>query len=83
MTSSIGSFEAKTHLPALLERVQKGERITITKHGAPVAMLVPIKASSHQECKQVIAALKEFGRRRSLPQGLTVRDLIEEGRRFS
>jgi prevent-host-death family protein len=82
MSNSIGSFEAKTHLPALLERAQKGEHITITKHGVPVAMLVPAKASSHQERRQVIAALKEFRRGHTVPQGLAVRDLIEEGRRF-
>ena len=38
---SIGAFAAKTHLSALLERVEKGESITITKHGLPVARLVP------------------------------------------
>ena len=32
---TIGAFEAKTHLSALLERVSKGEKITITRHGAP------------------------------------------------
>jgi prevent-host-death family protein len=82
VSDSVDSFEAQIHLPALLERAQKGEDITITKHGVPVAMLVPAKASPHQGHKQVIDALKEFGRCRSLPQGLTVRDLTEEGRRF-
>ncbi|MGO8719641.1 MAG: type II toxin-antitoxin system Phd/YefM family antitoxin [Acidobacteriaceae bacterium] len=80
--SSVGSFEAKTHLPALLERVQRGERITITKRGVPVAMLVPAQPQSRQGRKQIIAELKEFGRGHSLPRGMTVRDLIEEGRRF-
>jgi len=37
----IGAFDAKTHLSALLDRVAKGERITITRHGVPAAMLVP------------------------------------------
>ena len=37
----VGSYHAKTHLPRLLKRVARGERITITRHGAPVAMLVP------------------------------------------
>ncbi|MFP4085845.1 MAG: type II toxin-antitoxin system Phd/YefM family antitoxin, partial [Desulfobacteraceae bacterium] len=36
---TVGAYEAKTHLPKLLERVMKGERITITKHGVPVAVL--------------------------------------------
>jgi prevent-host-death family protein len=35
---TIGAYEAKTHLPKLLERVIKGERITITKYGVPVAV---------------------------------------------
>jgi len=37
----VGAYEAKTHLPELLERVIKGERITITRHGVPVAVLQP------------------------------------------
>lgn len=78
----VGSFEAKTHLSALLERVEKGEQITITRRGVPVAMLVPAGSHTRKERKQIIAELKEFGRRHSLPRGKTVRDLIEEGRRF-
>jgi len=38
----VGSYEAKTNLPSLLDRVQHGELITITRHGKPVARLVPI-----------------------------------------
>ena len=38
---TVGSFEAKTHLPQLLERAAKGEEFTITKRGKPVARLVP------------------------------------------
>jgi len=39
--ATVGSYQAKTHLPRLLGRVARGERITITRHGTPVAMLVP------------------------------------------
>ena len=35
----IGAYKAKTHLPELIERVRRGERITITKRGKPVAEL--------------------------------------------
>jgi prevent-host-death family protein len=80
--STVGAFDAKTHLPALLERAQKGEHITITKHGVPVARLVPAASGVRKERRRVIAELKEFGKGRSLPEGMTVRDLIEEGRRF-
>ncbi len=38
----IGAYEAKTHFPKLLARVQKGERFVITRHGRPVAELVPL-----------------------------------------
>jgi prevent-host-death family protein len=40
--SSIGAFEAKTHFAQLLERAERGEAITITRRGRPVARLVPI-----------------------------------------
>jgi prevent-host-death family protein len=79
---SVGAFEAKTHFAALLERAAKGERITITKRGVPIAVLGPVEASGDSKRAQAIAELKEFGKGRKLPDGLTVRDLIEEGRRF-
>ena len=80
--STIGAFEAKTHLSALLERASKGERITITKRGTPLAVLVPAEPHPRKDRKQVIKELKQFGRGRSLRKGAKVRDLIEEGRRF-
>ena len=79
--ATVGSYEAKTHLPALLERVQAGERITITKHGVPVAMLVPAGKQGKKDTREVIAQLKAFGHGRKLPEGVTVRDLIAQGRR--
>ena len=42
--AEVGSYEAKTHLSGLLDRVERGERITITRHGVPVAVLVPASA---------------------------------------
>jgi prevent-host-death family protein len=79
---TIGAFEAKTHLSSLLERVSKGERIAITKHGVPVALLVPVNAASEPDRNAVIDELKAFGHGRALPKGVTIRDLIEEGRRY-
>jgi prevent-host-death family protein len=80
--ATVGAFEAKTHLPALLKRVEKGEEITITNRGVPVALLVPPRPRIKKDIDQVIAELKEFGKGRSLPPGMTIRDMIEEGRRF-
>lgn len=80
---SVGSFEAKTHLAQLLERVAKGEEFTITKHGKPVARLVPATdVKPKPDVRQVIEQLKAFSKGNTLGKGVTVRDLIEEGRRF-
>ena len=80
---NIGSFEAKTHLPQLLERVAQGEEFTITKHGKPVAKLVPIIAAKPRpDVRQVIEELKAFSKGNTLGKGITIREMIEDGRRF-
>ena len=80
---SVGSFEAKTHLPQLLERVAQGEEFTITRHGKPVARLVPATpASPKPDVRQVIAEMRAFRKGNTLGEGITIRDLIEEGRRY-
>ena len=79
--ATVGSYEAKTHLPSLIARVAKGEQITITKHGVPVAKLVPVETSRKRDRTEVIRQIEEFGRGRSL-KGITIRELIQEGRRF-
>ena len=81
--NTVGSFEAKTHLAQLLERVAQGEEFTITKHGKPVARLVPATTVEVKpDVRQVIAELKAFSRGNTLGDGLTIRELIEEGRRY-
>ena len=80
MTLSVGAFEAKTHLSKLLDRVSRGERITITKHGVPVAVLAPPDGRNRPGVDAVIQELRRFRGGRSL-KGLTIRQLIDEGRR--
>ena len=75
----VGAFEAKTHLSQLLERVSRGERITIEKHGVPVAVLQPVDARV-KPAGEVIAELRQFRKGRRLG-GVTLRALAEEGRR--
>jgi prevent-host-death family protein len=77
---SVGVYEAKTQLPRLLNRVARGERITITRHGVPVALLVPSVAPARRPLADVIAELQTFGRGRTL-KGLSLRTLIASGRR--
>jgi prevent-host-death family protein len=78
----VGAFEAKTHLAALLDRVQKGERITITRNGKPAAILIPVceeKAKlTHDEIMERMRAI----RTRTNPDTMTVKEMINEGRRF-
>ncbi len=77
--SEVGAYEAKTHLPRLLKRVAKGERITITRHGVPVAELVPVR-HHRMTPEEAVARLREFRKGVKL-RGLSIRELIEEGRR--
>lgn len=77
---TVGAYEAKTHLPKLLERVLQGERITITKHGVPVAVLQPPDPEKHVDTQSVIRELRKLRDRQSLG-GLSIRDMLEEGRR--
>lgn len=78
--SSVGAYEAKTHLPKLLERVAEGEEITITRHGVPVARLVPAGRSGSRPAQETIAELKAFRRGKRLGK-LSLRELMEAGRR--
>lgn len=78
---TIGAYAAKTHLPRLLDEVEKGERITITKHGRPVAMLVPPGADIPLDAEDLMRRMREFRQGHSLG-GITIRELIEEGRRY-
>lgn len=77
---TVGSFEAKTQLSALLERVAGGERIAITRRGVPVALLVPMPAAQKPDPKAAARRIRELRQGSSL-RGLTIRQLIEQGRR--
>lgn len=78
---TVGSYEAKTRLPELLRMVEEGGRVVITRHGHPVALLVPPAGAPDRTTAEAVAELAAFGRGRYLGPGLTVRDLLEEGRR--
>ena len=79
MPSEIGAYEAKTHLPALLQRVERGEQFIITKHGRAIARLVPIGRSGPDRRREAVERLMDFSKGRVL--GVPVKQLIEEGRR--
>lgn len=76
---TIGAYEAKTHLPQLLKRVSRGEIITITKHGVPVATLQAPAAIVRRPIREVIADLRQFRQEHHF-DGISIREMIEEGR---
>lgn len=76
--TKVGAYEAKTHLPRLLERVAGGERITITRHGVPVALLVPVSGADPRPVVEIVNELRSFRQGRRLEGSLE--EMIEEGR---
>jgi prevent-host-death family protein len=81
MSMEVGAFEAKTQLSKLLELVRKGEKVVITKHGVPVAQLVPPDSKERTDTSLVIKELSGI-RNRTKAGKDTIRSLIAEGRRF-
>jgi prevent-host-death family protein len=57
VTRTVGAFEAKTHFSALLEEIERGREITITKHGRPVAKLVPVADRQRMTAAEAIEGL--------------------------
>ena len=78
MSATVGAFEAKTHLSSLLQRVEAGEVVTITKHGRPIARLVPVNQSESRDWKAFWARVDE--RRVRSGSRADIKRSIEEGR---
>ncbi len=81
MAIQVGALEAKTHLSRLLAAVQQGERVTITRRGRPVAVLVPfdeVRETGLADAISQLAALRE----RTRAGSESIRTLREEGRKW-
>ncbi|HWH82325.1 MAG TPA: type II toxin-antitoxin system prevent-host-death family antitoxin [Burkholderiaceae bacterium] len=76
----VGTFEAKTHLSALLDEVARGAEVTITRRGVAVARLVPAEAAPRSPAGDPIARAKAFAKHQSLGR-LSWKALRDEGRR--
>ena len=76
---TVGAYEAKTTLSALLELVEDGGEVIITKHDRPVARLVPFARSS--STAEVCSRLRSLRGRLRLAAGETTKDLVVAGRR--
>ncbi|MGD9216886.1 MAG: type II toxin-antitoxin system prevent-host-death family antitoxin, partial [Desulfobacteraceae bacterium] len=69
---SVGAYEAKTHLPKLLDRVAKGEQIIITRHGSPVAILRPVDKKNQIDVADVIQKMRRLRKKHRL-NGLNIK----------
>lgn len=75
----VGAYDAKTHLPALLDEVAAGKSVVITRHRVPVARLVPADPTNTAPPEQTVAALRAA--RHGVRRGdLSVQEMIAEGR---
>jgi prevent-host-death family protein len=82
MNASVGAFDAKTNFSKLLERAENGETIIVTRHGRPVAKIGPVDdEAARAKRKEAIEKLMEARKGNTLG-GLSLKDLINEGRRF-
>ncbi len=79
---TIGAYEARTHFSEVLREVERGETVTVTRHGVAIARIVPIR-DAMTDASSVIDALRRFREEQHvrLGPGITIRELIEEGRR--
>ena len=77
---TVGSYEAKTHLPSLLEEGERGAEFVITGHGKAIARLVPVaERVDDRRLKAAVESLKRFRHGRRLGDA-TIKELINEGR---
>ena len=79
-SKTVGAYEAKTTLPALLDLVERGREITITRHARDVARLVP--ADQRIVDRSVFTRIRALHSRLSLGKGESARELISAGRRI-
>lgn len=74
-TNTIGAFEAKTYLSAILEKVQAGQSFTITKHGKAVAEIRPSQSGKLEQGLALLAAARKI---RATVKGTFTREEIKE-----
>lgn len=78
---TVGAFEAKTRLAALLDAVERGEEVVITRHGKPVARLTGVDDTARRaRAEEAVRHLRELRKGLTLG-GITVQELRDEGRR--
>ena len=80
--TTISFYEARTHFSELLDQVARGKSVLITRRGKAAAVLAPPPKEVKKDVRCVIAEMKALQRGNVLGEDLSIRDLIEDGRRF-
>lgn len=75
---TIGLFEAKNKLSELVERASRGQKIGITRRGKLAALIVPVRPEVG--LTEIFEDIEQVRKQAKLPKGISVTDLIEEGR---
>ncbi len=78
---TLGTYDLKTLLSEILDEVEKGETIMITRRGNPVAVLSPAPRRP-RPIKELIEEMRKIRERQPSMGPINVKDLMEEGRRF-
>ncbi len=81
LKNSVGAFAAKTHLSNLLDRVERGDRILITRHGRAVAVLAPIERRATPNLLELAERALAASKGTRLPKGMTIKGMINAGRK--
>lgn len=79
--ASFGAFEAKTHFSNLLDRVEKGDRIIITRHGREVAILSPVQKRVAPNLPEIVERALAASKGVKWPKGMSTKDMINAGRK--
>ena len=80
--TTVGIFEAKNRLSELVERAARGEEIVITRRGEHIARLMPLRTpDAPGQARALAARIRKSRAGQTLGVGVTIRDMIEEGRR--
>ena len=80
--TTVGSYEAKTRLPELLRAVERGEVVTITRRGEPIARIVGVEGGADEPTTAVIERIKAARSRRPPVTTEEILAARDEGRRF-
>lgn len=80
--TTVGIFEAKNRLSELVDRAARGEEIVITRRGQQVARLMPPRTPNAQgQARALAERIRRSRAGQALGGGVTIRELVEEGRR--